>query len=315
MEKDFIRNLLAGHGGFNFQDACERYLIVKYGKEFVPITKNGNEGDGGRDGYCYDTGEYFAISSRAHVAAKIRSDFASCMSYEHPVSMFTFITNRGIRPKDSLVLDELKRDNPGIEIGILRHVEIAVEMTTMSSEQIEYILGQPLPYRRDKTVYFKIGKFIGPFSISQSVKDSMHAYLLMATSCLILGFTFFYFTTDWARTICFTTLFGLMFLYMHLNKDSIKKYKYAHKILYLVLSEKLPVGGEVLLSGESHITVRRNEKWNFTINERYCECIRTGCTGHVLLHKSPEGTFMGRCDKDKINHTYNVDSNFYGNMN
>ncbi|AZA99133.1 hypothetical protein EG359_05735 [Chryseobacterium joostei] len=315
MEKDFIRNLLAGQEGFNFQDACERYLIIKHGKDFIPITPNGREGDGGRDGYCLSTGEYFAMSSREDVHKKIREDFANCMSYEHPVSIFTFITNRGIRPKDSLVLDELKRDNPGIEIGIVRHSEIAVEMTDMSTEYIEYILGQPLPYRRGNTVYFRISKFVGPFTLSRSLIDSLHFYILLAVSCSLLGACFYYFSSEWERSLSFTALIGLMFTYMYYNKNSLKQYKYAHKILYLLLTDKLRVGNEVLLNEDSHITICRNAVWKFTINERSAKCLRTGCSGHVLLYKSPAGTFIGRCNKDKINHTYNVDNNFYGNMN
>ncbi|CAM3169976.1 hypothetical protein DRF59_11180 [Chryseobacterium flavum] len=314
MEKDFISILLAGHEGFNFQDVCERYLIVKHGKDFVPVTPNGSEGDGGRDGYCFRTGEYFAISSNEKVSAKIKADFASCMSYDHPVSTFTFITNRGVRPKDCDVLDELRRNNPGIAVHVLRHSEIAVEMTGMSTEQIEYILGQPLPFQRNKMVYLKIRKKIGPFTLLESIKDSMHGYIIVVASCLILGFSLFYSTTDLVRTIFFTVIFGLTFLYMYCNRESLKKYKFSHKILYYLITGKLHVGDEVLLTSTSHITIYRNAMWSFIIHERAAECTRPGCKGHVLLHKSETGTFIGRCNKDRVNHLYNVDNNFYGEM-
>lgn len=314
LDTEYIETVLKGKDGFEFQKYCENYLRKKYGGVFQIVASKGRLGDGGKDGYVSDTKEYFAMSTQsARIATKIKKDFKNCMDYNLDVKRFIFVTNRETGPKECEAIDELKMQHPDIGIEILSHRDIAKELIHYPQREVLAILGKPVPFFEDKTVYFAAcAEKQKTFTLLESIKDSMHSYLATIIFTGIFCGSFFYVRANWAKTICFVVIAGLMWSYMYFNINSIRKYKYAHKILYLLLSDQLRVQDEVLLNGNTHLTIRRNSAWNFTVNKRSVDCIKRGCNSKVFLNKHEDGTLIGRCEKDKINHTYRVDNNFYG---
>ncbi|MNZ99397.1 hypothetical protein D3C78_1187190 [compost metagenome] len=81
-----------------------------------------------------------------------------------------------------------------------------------------------------------------------------------------------------------------------------------------MVTGKLQTQNELLLNEGRHLTIKRNSTWNFTINKRSINCIKRGCSSKVFLYTQEDGTMIGRCEKDKLNHTYRVDNNFYGEL-
>ncbi|MGE6397352.1 hypothetical protein [Chryseobacterium scophthalmum] len=315
MEIDLIELILEGKGGNEFQNYCERYLKAIYGSDFHQVASSGPEGDGGKDGYCSKTKEYFAISSRKDVATKIRSDLNNCLAKNYPVRKFIYITNREIKSSHWHAIDKLQMLHPDLEIEVKRHTDVAREIVGFPKRQIESILARSINFEEDSTVYFEEQKDKEvTFSFSQAIKDSCHYYLMITGGLGIMGLLFYYLDHNrWTWSVAMTLFFFLFVSYMYLNRKSLSKTKHPHKILHLITSGKLPVGEETLFM-EPRIMIRRNSAWNFTFKRRNVACIKKGCSGHVYLYNSEEYTYIGKCDKDKITHLYKVDSNFYGEL-
>ena len=273
-------------------------------------------GDGGRDGYVLETREYFAMSTWSdNIATKIKNDYRNCIDKNLEVKKFIFVTNRKIGPKECDVIDELKLANQDIKIETLSHRDIAKALIEYPQREVLAILGKPISFYDDKTVYFEecMDRQL-TFTLWESIKDSMHVYLATIIFGAVFCASFFYIEADWAKTLCFILTAAVMGLYMSRNMESMRKYKYAHKILYLMFTGRLEVQNEVVLDEGTHLTIKRNSTWNFTLNKRSIDCIKRGCNGKVFLYTQEDGTMIGRCEKDKLNHTFRVDNNFYGEL-
>lgn len=316
LDTEYIENILKGKDGLEFQKCGANYLRKKYGGAFQEVASMGPLGDGGKDGYVLETREYFAMSTWSdNIATKIKNDYKNCMDKNLEVKKFIFVTNRKIGPKECDVIDELKLGNQDIKIETLSHRDIAKALIEYPQREVLAILGKPVSFYDDKTVYFEeCSEKQRTFTLWESIKDSTHVYLTGVVFLTLFCVTFFYFRSDWAKTICIFVIMALMCLYMLLNMNSLRKYKYAHKILYLMVTGRLQVHNEVLLDEDTHLTIRRNSVWNFTVNQRSINCIKRGCHGKVFLNTQEDGSLIGKCEKDKINHTYRVDNNFYGEL-
>lgn len=313
---EYIENILKGKDGLEFQKCAANYFCKKYGGAFQEVDSMGPLGDGGKDGYVLDTREYFAMSTWSdNIATKIKNDYKNCIDKNLEVKKFIFVTNRKIGPKECDMIDELKLGNQDIKIETLSHRDIAKALIEYPQREVLAILGKPISFYDDKNVYFEecMDRQI-TFTMWESIKDSMHVYWTGVVFVTLLCVPFFYFRSDLAKTICIFVIMALMCLYMLLNVNSLRKYKYAHKILYLMVTGKLEVQGEAVLDEGTHLTIKRNSTWNFTLNKRSINCIKRGCNSKVFLYKQEGGMIIGRCEKDKINHVYKVDSNFYGEL-
>jgi hypothetical protein len=316
LDTEYIENVLKGKDGLEFQKYCVNFLRKKYGGAFQEVESMGPLGDGGKDGYVFETREYFAMSSWSeNIATKIRNDFNNCLAKNLEVKKFIFVTNRKIGPKECDIMDEIRLQYPDIKIEVLSHKDIAKDLINYSQREVLAMLGKPVPFFDDKTVYFEecLERQV-TFTLWESVKDSMHLYIIWIIFVGLFAVSFFLVEANWGKTLCFVVISGLMLVYMHYNIDSLRNYKYAHKILYLLLFDKLRILDEVVLDEGTHLTIRRNSVWNFTINRRSVDCTKRGCTGKVFLTNQEDGTLVGRCEKDKINHIYKVDKNFYGEL-
>jgi len=316
LDTNYIETLLKGMDGLEFQKYCVNFLRKKYGGAFQEVAAMGPLGDGGKDGYVFETREYFAISSWSrNIAFKINSDFKNCMDKNLEVKKFIFVTNRKIGPKECDIMDKIRLEYADIKIETFSHRDIAIELIKFPEREVMAILGKQVPFFDDRTIYFEecMEKQI-TFTLWDSIKDSMHLYLSSTVFIAIFCVLFFFVESDWAKTLCFVLIACLMLLYMHYNIESLRNYKYAHKILYFLFSDKFRLRDEVILDEETHITVRRNSAWNYTINKRSIDCIKRGCNSKVFIYTNEDGSLIGRCDKDKINHIYRVDNNFYGEV-
>ncbi len=92
------------------------------------------------------------------------------------------------------------------------------------------------------------------------------------------------------------------------------KTKFPLKILYLIFSGKLGVGKEVLFDSKPFISIYRDSLWSFTFRRRIASCLKEGCCGSVYLYTDKNYGIIGKCEKDKNNHIYRVDNNFYGEL-
>ncbi|MGK6342477.1 hypothetical protein ACMGDK_09575 [Chryseobacterium sp. DT-3] len=318
MEIDLIEMLLEGKHGIEFQDYCERYFDAIHGTDFQRVAPYGSKGDGGKDGYIPNTKEYFAISSRSDVKTKLRQDFISCVTKNYKIDIFNFVTNR-ISSSDELdMVERLKLDNPGIKINIITHKHIAAKIMQMPRQQIRTILCRSLDFQDDNSVFFAADETkMESFPFWQSVKDSYFYYLMVVSLfVLVIGIGMYYLITsnEHVWKISMISLLCILPVFLYFYKDRLQKTKFPHKILYLVLGEKLPVDREVLFDEQSHISIRRNAPWHFTFNKRSADCIKKGCFGKVYLYRSERYNLIGRCENDKINHVYKVDGNFYGDL-
>lgn len=303
LDIEYIENILKGKDGLEFQKCCANYFRKRYGGTFQEVASMGQLGDGGKDGYVFETREYFAMSTWSdNIATKIKNDYKNCMDKNLEVKKFIFVTNRKIGPKECDVIDELKLGNQDIKIETLSHRDIAKELIDYPHREVLAILGKPISFYDDKTVsYEEFKEKQITFTLWESIKDSMHLYLATLIFVGVFCGSFFYVTGAWAKTILFIAIASLMLVYMHYNIDSLRKYKYAHKILYLLLTDKLRIHDEVLLGEGRHLTIRRNSAWSFTLNKRSINCIKRGCNGKVFLHTQEEGalkriksiTYMG----------------------
>lgn len=318
MEIDLMEMLLEGKHSFEFQDYCERYFDAIYGTDFQRVASYGSYGDGGKDGYIPGTKEYFAISSRSDVKTKIRQDFVSCVTKNYNIEIFNFVTNRISTSDELAVVDKLRMDNPSIKINVITHKHMAAKIMKMPSQQIRAILCRSVDFQDDHTVFFTAdeNKKIS-FPFLQSVKDSYPYYLMvLVLFILVIGIGVYYLFSSNERVwkISMMSLLCTLPVFLYFFKDKLQKNKFPHKILYLVLGEKLPIEREVLFDEQSHISIRRNAPWHFTFNIRSANCIKKGCSGKVYLYRSEQYNLIGRCENDKINHVYKVDSNFYGDL-
>lgn len=231
LDSQYIETVLNGKDGFEFQKYCENYLRKKYGGEFQEVAAKGRLGDGGKDGYVCDTKEYFAMSTQsAHIATKIKNDFKSCIDHNLDVKKFIFVTNQQIGPKECDAIDELKMKHPDIEIETISHLDIAKDLINYPQREVLEILGKPVPFFDDKTVYFaECTEKQKTFTLWESIRNSMHIYLATIIFTAVFCISLFYVTTEWVLTICVLVNLGLMSLYIHFNINSIRKYKYATK--------------------------------------------------------------------------------------
>jgi len=316
LDIEYIENILKGKDGLEFQKCGANYLRKKYGGAFQEVSSMGPLGDGGKDGYVLETREYFAMSTWSdNIATKIKNDYKNCIDKNLEVKKFIFVTNRKIGPKECDVIDKLNLGNHDIKIETLSHRDMAKALIEYPQREVLAILGKPVSFYDEKTVYFEecMDRQL-TFTLWESIKDSMHVYLATVFFVVVFCTSFFYVKAEWAKTLCFIVVAALMCLYMLLNINSLRKYKYAHKILYLMVTGKLQPQNEVLLNEGRHLTIKRNSTWNFTINKRSINCIKRGCSSKVFLYTQEDGTMIGRCEKDKLNHTYRVDNNFYGEL-
>ncbi|GEN71290.1 hypothetical protein [Chryseobacterium lathyri] len=318
MEIDLMEMLLEGKHSFEFQDYCERYFDAIYGIEFQRVASYGSNGDGGKDGYIPHSKEYFAISSRSDVKTKIRQDFVNCVTKNYNVEIFNFVTNRISTSDELAVVDKLRMHNPNIKINVITHKHIAAKIMQMPSQQIRTVLCRSLDFQDDNTVFFKADeKEKISFPFSQSVKDSYVYYLIvmtLLTLVIAIGIYYILSSNEWVWKMSMMSLLCALPIFLYFYKEKLKKTKFPHKILYLILGEKLPVEREVLFDEQTHISIRRNGPWHFTFNKRSADCIKKGCCGKVYLYRSEEYNLVGRCENDKINHVYKVDGNFYGDL-
>lgn len=317
MEIDIVEMLLHGKHGYEFQDYSERYFDAIYGVDFQRVAHNGRKGDGGKDGYISQTKEYFAISSRSDVEIKIKQDFVNCVTKNWNVKIFNFVTNRIYNSDELAVVDKLRMDNPGIKINVMTHKHMAAKIREMPKQRMMTILCRSLDYKDDNTVFFKVNeKKQVSFPFSQSIKDSYPYYLMVITILVLtfgIGIYYIYSSNEKVWKISMMGLLCSIPLLFYFLGERLKKTKFPHKILYLVLGEKLPVDQEVLFN-EQGLSIRRNASWHFTFNKRYADCIKKGCCGKVYLYRSEKYDLMGRCEFDKVNHVYKVDRNFYGEL-
>ncbi|REC62224.1 hypothetical protein DRF65_10950 [Chryseobacterium pennae] len=317
MQLDLMELLLEGKGGAQFQEYMERYLDAKYGSRFERTTENGRKGDGGKDGYIYDSKHYFAISSRSDFKRKITFDFFNCVTKNHDVRKFTYVTNRALPTAYAEVVNRLRGIYPTISVEVLTHYTIAREIFDFPKKQIEKILNRDVDISRDNSIYFAENEDESEsFTFREAIKDSIHWYTLLIIICVVVGVLFYFLHfNEQVWGIAMMGLFVFLVLYLILFGKGIKKTKFPHKILYLICSGKLPVGGEIIFNEAIHRSIHRNSMWNFTFYKRSVSCVKRGCTGKVYLYDHEEETYIGKCERDPVNHTYTVDRNFYGNLN
>lgn len=185
-----------------------------------------------------------------------------------------------------------------MEVRVLDHINIANELIDFPERELLKLLGKSVPILQDHTLFFKENhEKQMSFTLQQSLNDSMHLYAVLLISSIMMGGILFYFSAEWVQTILVLVLLSGLWFYIKFKIDSLKKYKYAHKILYLLISNTFRVGDEALLGEDRHTTIRRNSDWNFTINERSANCIKKGCSAKVYLYRSESNTFVGRCEK------------------
>jgi hypothetical protein len=316
MEIDLIELLLEGKHGFEFQYYCERYFDAIYGTDFHRVAQDGNKGDGGKDGYLYERKEYFAISSRTDVETKMKQDFINCVTKNHNVEIFNFVTNRISTSEELALVDKLRIDNPYIRIVVTTHKHIAAEIRKMPINQIETILCRSLGFKEKTSIFFKEEeKRKISVTFRESMQNSYLYYIMIAfifLSCIGV-FSLFY-NNEWAWKISMMAILCSITVFLYFNKERLKKTTFPHKILYLVMGDKFHVDEEVLFDEQTNVSIRRNAPWHFTFNRRSADCIKKGCCGKVYLYKSEKYNMIGRCEKDGINHIYKVDSNFYGEL-
>lgn len=317
LDTEYIEIILKGKEGLEFQKYSENFLRKKYGGDFQEVGSKGRRGDGGKDGYVRRTREYFAISSRGTALPdKIRSDFENCIKKNLHVEKFIFVSNQKIGPAECDVIDELQRGYPDIKIETMSHRHIAKELISYPKRDVLAILGRPVNYLEEDTVYFAEDpeKSIC-FTLWESIKDSSPLYAVWTALVFLFVGSTLYFMSEVAMMITFLIIVGLLLLYMRYNSASLKRYKFAHQIIYLILSGRLNAGQEVILNENLHLTIYWQSGWTFTIKRRAANCIKRGCNGKIYLYKTEHNTMIGRCERDQSNHTYNVDNNFYGELN
>lgn len=316
MQIDQIEEILRGKERHEFQDYCERFLKFKYEDDFRRIAPYGRDGDGGNDGYCCDTKEYFAISSRKDTYKKIEDDFRNCMTKNLDIKKFTYITNRILIRKDWDIVDKLKIEKPNIEFKVLTYKDLASDIARMSSTDIEIILNRKLTFPNQKTIFFEedMSKRES-FTLRQSFSDSLFYYILILSAFILLMIISFVFHKNelLRATMMLITPF-LVYIVMVKNKKCILKTKFPLRIISLILSGKLRVEKEVLFVKKIYFSIYRDSLWGFTFRKRSANCIKTGCCGKVYLHLDKNRSIIGKCEKDQINHTYKVDNNFYGEL-
>lgn len=317
MDTEYIETVLKDKKGLEFQKYVENFLRKKYVGEFQQVDSKGKLGDGGKDGYIRSTREYFAISSQEDdLPRKIRRDFMSCVNKNLLVNKFIFVSYQKIGPKECDVLDQLQLNYPDIKFETMNVRHIAKEMVHFSKRDVLAVLGKPLPFLDPNIIYFheEREKRVS-FTLWESAKDSVPVYIAVAVVCgLFCGISLHYMTES-AMLLAFVGSLALLFVYYKLGKKSLKNFKYAHKIVFLILTDRLRRGGETILNENFHLTVSWDQGWNFSIRHRSADCIKKGCSGKVYLYNTEVNTFIGRCEKDDINHTYNVDRNFYADLN
>lgn len=316
MQIDHIEEIIRGKERHEFQDYCERFLRINYGNDFRRIIPNGRDGDGGKDGYCYGTKEYFAISSRKDTNKKIKDDFENCIKNNSDIKKITFITNRVLTSKDWEVVDNFKTENPKIEFGVLTYKDLASDIARMSLTDIEIILNRKITFPDQKTSFFEedVSKRES-FTLMQSLSDSLFYYIFVLSSLILLMVIFFVFSKNeiLRATMIVITPF-LIYIGMVKYKKRISKTKFPLRIISLILSGELRVGQEVLFVNKIHFSIYRDSLWGFSFRKRSTNCIKTGCCGKVYLHLDKSHNIIGKCEKDRINHTYKVDNNFYGEL-
>lgn len=315
MEIDYIETVLRGKERFEFQEYCERYLSLKY-NDFKHVATNGRDGDGGKDGYCVNTKEYFAISSNKEVNKKLESDLRNCLMKNDDVEKFTFITNRVETVRDLEIVKKLKDEYPYIRIKVLTYKNIAKDIMKMSERDIEFVLNRKINFPVQRTIFFDEDELKREsFSIKQSFIDSKFYYIvLIIFSIEIFTVSFVFSRNEVMRLTFFVFCFCSIMTFVHFNKERIMKTKFPIRILCLIFSGKLKVGNEVLFDRKSFYSIYRDSLWRFTFRRRTANCLKVGCCGRVYLYTDKNYGIIGKCEKDKRNHIYRVDNNFYGEL-
>lgn len=316
MEIDYIETVLRGKERFEFQEYCERYLSLKY-NDFKRVATNGRDGDGGKDGYCISSKEYFAISSNKEVNKKLEYDLRNCLMKNDDVEKFTFITNRVETVRDLEIVKKLKDEYPNIKINVLTYKNIAKDIVKMSERDIEFVLNRkislPIQYT---TIFFEEDELKREsFSMKQSFTDSILYYKVMIISIVVIFALSFVFSRNQVVSLIVLMIYiCLVMVFIHFNKERIMNTKFPLKILCLIFSGKLKVGKEVLFDNKSFYSISRVSLWSFTFRKRTSNCLKEGCCGRVYLYNDKNYGIIGKCEIDKSNYIYRVDNNFYGEL-
>lgn len=313
LDTEYIETVLKDKKGLEYQKYIENFLRKKYGGEFQEVASKGRLGDGGKDGYIRSTREYFAISSQENdLPGKIRRDFMNCIRKNLLVEKFIFVSHQKIGPRECDVIDQLQLHYPDIKIETMNARRIAKELIHFPKSDILAVLGKPVPFLDSNSIYFHEDKEkTVSFTLWESIKDSISVYIAVTVVCGLFCGISFYFMTESAMMLAFLGSLTLLFVYYKLSMKSLKNFKYAHKIIYLLFTDRLRRRGETILDENRHLNVSWDDGWNFSFRYRSAGCIRRGCSGKVYLYNTEVNTFIGRCEKDGINHTYRVDGNFY----
>jgi len=149
--------------------------------------------------------------------------------------------------------------NPDISMIIKTHKNIALELFEMPKRKIQTILCRIVDFSEDDIIYFsedehnKVSRtFLG------SIKESYPYYLTSTVFFLmVVGITCWLFPDERALDILFLSLLCIVLLFVFFSKKRFQKPKFAHKILQLIIGEKIPIGKEVLF--DEHMTILRNE--------------------------------------------------------
>jgi hypothetical protein len=156
-----VRDYIKALEGNQFQDFCNRLLFKLYPDEYTPVRAGGPKGDMKNDGYCFVSRKFFqAHASRGETIAviknKIQTDLEGCLEKQIDVREFIYLTNDTLVGEAEAFVDSLRKGHQNISIETWGPEKLAITITTLDVEDIEYITEVKLTPNQTNTYLVQI---------------------------------------------------------------------------------------------------------------------------------------------------------------
>jgi hypothetical protein len=144
-----IDNRIQTLEGQEFQQFCDRLLLILYPSDYTSVRAGGPKGDMKNDGFCFIDRKFFqSHASRgekiASIKKKIETDLKGCLEKQLDVKEFVYVTNDTLLGEVAAFIDELRNNHKGTKIDTWGPDKLAKKIAELEPSDIEYIIDIPL---------------------------------------------------------------------------------------------------------------------------------------------------------------------------
>lgn len=144
-QRKIIEDRIVNQEGNSFQDFCNRLFFTLYPDDFSPVRPGGRSGDVKNDGYCPKERIFLGAhatrgESISKTKLKIKGDLEGCIAKHPDIKTWIYLTNDVLIGEVHQFVDELRINNPKVDVQIWDHLKIANVICDQAQKSINYII-------------------------------------------------------------------------------------------------------------------------------------------------------------------------------